>query len=402
MTTYNEQKQREEQEQFLREALAKELGAELVSSPELNQIIDNIVKSVFEDGADPSTTGSAASGNSGLGQLIGLDGDAPTNLGSVDFAPKIMEYDEEVTRERIMAAADLYYAMQHEILGIFQVVLKLQELFYAGTLQISTGEGAFGLYRFDKQQVLRYKRDDRLQAYKRLFGWGPLPPPKGGRPNPQFQPLFSGFVGQVVAYYQAKRLSDVIQATNATARSGSIASVRRSALDTRNNLKGASYGHITVLRIEVMQLLDEAFRILSAQDILKALGAENGWEVVEEVSRRYFNKPAVNVSQRSRLASAGASLIAALGDSWVTKQARHEFEVGLQSIEVAAEEWYTSAQALGIVQAAAPAPQPKKAAPRIVQGRAQVIRRPAPPKKRPKKQPKDRYYEAEYEAEWEY
>ena len=44
---------------------------------------------------------------------------------------------------------------------------------------------------------------------------------------------------------------------------GAVAIVRRAGLDLRNNLKWTSYGHLNVLRVEVMQLLDESFRILA-------------------------------------------------------------------------------------------------------------------------------------------
>jgi hypothetical protein len=43
---------------------------------------------------------------------------------------------------------------------------------------------------------------------------------------------------------------------------GSMAIARRAGLDLRNNLKFTSCGHLNVLRVEVMQLLDEAFRFL--------------------------------------------------------------------------------------------------------------------------------------------
>ena len=45
---------------------------------------------------------------------------------------------------------------------------------------------------------------------------------------------------------------------------GSIAIVRRAGLDLRNNLKWTSFGHLNVMRVEVMQLLEEAFKILAS------------------------------------------------------------------------------------------------------------------------------------------
>ena len=61
--------------------------------------------------------------------------------------------------------ADLYYLYQHERIGVFKVVLKLKELFNAGAVRLSAGEGAFKLYQFDRREVLRYTRLERLGAY---------------------------------------------------------------------------------------------------------------------------------------------------------------------------------------------------------------------------------------------
>ena len=54
----------------------------------------------------------------------------------------IIPYDDTVTSERLLAIADLYYLYQHERMGVFRAVLKMQELFRAGQVRLSSGEGA--------------------------------------------------------------------------------------------------------------------------------------------------------------------------------------------------------------------------------------------------------------------
>src|SRR5438094_488194 len=71
---------------------------------------------------------------------------------------------------------------------------------------------------------------------------------------------------------------------------GSIAIVRRSGLDLRNNLKFTSFGHLNVMRVEVMQLLEEAFKILGADDVRNLFGTDSAWDTVEEILVRYFNE----------------------------------------------------------------------------------------------------------------
>ena len=70
--------------------------------------------------------------------------------------PSIPEYDDQVNRERISAIADLYYIYQHERLGVFRAVLKLQDLFRSGSVRLSDGAGAVKLYQYDRKQILRY------------------------------------------------------------------------------------------------------------------------------------------------------------------------------------------------------------------------------------------------------
>ena len=95
------------------------------------------------NGTRPPTDG-------GLTDLMGLGGTAPADPGQTVMSPGVVDYDDTVTSARLLATADLYYQYVHDRMGVFDVMFKLQELFRAGTLRISDGSGAFGLYRFDK------------------------------------------------------------------------------------------------------------------------------------------------------------------------------------------------------------------------------------------------------------
>ena len=115
---------------------------------------------------------------------------------------------------------------QHEKIGVFRSVQKLQELFKAGTVRLSAGPGAFALYQFDRRDVLRYTKKDRLSAYKRIFGYGAAPVPTGSRANTDFHKLFAHFVHQVTLFWRDKRISDVIRERAYDPSFGSIAIVR--------------------------------------------------------------------------------------------------------------------------------------------------------------------------------
>jgi hypothetical protein len=330
----------------LREQLANSLSSDLIQNPQLGealvkQIDDLLHSAVDADAKIPPPP------DKGLAELVGIGPEAATDLGQTRIPQGVEPYDETVTSERIIAVGDLYYIFQHERIGVFRVVQKLQELFRAGTVRLSAGSGAYALYQFDRREVLRYTQRDRLSAYRRVLGYGSGPVPAGSRANTDFHHIFSHFINQVTLFWRDKRISDVIRERAYDPSFGSIAIVRRAGLDLRNNLKFTSFGHLNVLRVEVMQLLDEAFRILNSDDIKRLFGADNAWDVVEEVLIRYFNERLVT-SPRQRMAVAGREILRWLSSPHVLQTQRAQFETLLLEIAEYSEEWLTSAQSLGL------------------------------------------------------
>jgi hypothetical protein len=330
----------------LREQVTSRLGADLISNPQLadalTKQIDDMLQSVVDSDAKIPPPP-----DKGLAQLAGIGADAATELGQTRIPPGVEAYDETITSERIIAVGDMYYLWQHEKIGVFRVVQKLQELFRAGTVRLSSGQGAYALYQFDRREVLRYTQRDRFSAYKRVFSYGGGPVPTGSRANTDFHKLFAHFVHQVTLFWRDKRISDVIRERAYDPSFGSIAIVRRAGLDLRNNLKWLSFGHLNVLRVEVMQLLEEAFKILNSPDIKRLFGADNAWDVVEEVLIRYFNERLVT-SPRQRMGVTGREVLRWLAQPHILQTTRAQFETLLLEIAEQAEEWLTSAQAMGL------------------------------------------------------
>src|ERR1700752_3183496 len=329
----------------LREQVANRLSADLVSNPQLadalSKQIDDMLASVVD--ADGRIRPPA---DKGLSALAGVGPDAGKEFGTTRIPQGVEPYDETITSDPIMAVGDMYYLWQHEKIGVFRVVQKLQELFKAGAVRLSAGPGAFALYQFDRRDVLRYTKSDRLSAYKRIFGYGSAPVPTGSRANTDYHKLFAHFVHQVTLFWRDKRISDVIRERAYDPSFGSIAIVRRAGLDLRNNLKWLSFGHLNILRVEVMQLLEESFKILNSPDVKRLFGADNAWDVVEEVLIRYFNERLVT-SPRQRMGVTGREVLRWLAQDHILKTARSEFEALLLEIAEYAEEWLTSAQAMG-------------------------------------------------------
>ncbi|NWF78639.1 MAG: hypothetical protein HXY37_01155 [Chloroflexi bacterium] len=332
----------------LREKMVEDLAADLTTNPqyadEIMRRIDVLLEAVVRDDmkAEPPP-------DKGLASLAGIGEQAARELGDTLVPPGVIPYDESVTSERMLAVADLYYLYQHETIGVFRVMQKLQELFRAGAVRLSSGPGAFALYQFDRREVLRYTQRDRLIAYRRAFGYGNAPVLAHSRANTDFHHMFTHFINQVALYWRDKRISDVIRERAYDPSFGSVAIVRRAGLDLRNNLKFMSFGHLNVMRVEVMQLLDEAFRILNAPDIRELYSADTAWDVIEEVLVRHFNERLVT-SPRQRMAVTGREILRWLAQGHILQTQRPQFEALLLDVAESAEEWLTSAQALGLAR----------------------------------------------------
>jgi hypothetical protein len=104
---------------------------------------------------------------------------------------------------------------------------------------------------------------------------------------------------------------------------------------------------VNVLRVEVMQLLEEAFKILDAPDVKRLFGADNAWDVVEEVLVRYYKERLVT-SPRQRMGVTGREVLRWLAQPHILTQTRSQFETLLLEIAENAEEWLTSAQAMQV------------------------------------------------------
>jgi hypothetical protein len=330
----------------LRETVTSRLSADLISNPQLadalTKQIDDMLQSVVETDSNMPPPA-----DKGLSQLVGIGPDAASQLGQTRIPQGVEPYDETITSERIIAVGDMYYIWQHEKIGVFRAVQKLQELFRAGTVRLSGGPGAYALYQFDRREVLRYTHRDRMAAYKRIFNYSNAAVPTGSRANTDFHKLFAHFVHQVTLFWRDKRVSDVIRERAYDPSFGSIAIVRRAGLDLRNNLKWLSFGHLNVLRVEVMQLLEEAFKILNSADVKRLFGADNAWDTLEEVLIRYFNERLVT-SPRQRMGVTGREIMRWLAQPHILQTTRAQFETLLLEIAEQAEEWLTSAQAMGL------------------------------------------------------
>lgn len=340
--------------QALRSALVRDARDELAKTPAqaelINQWVDEaeglLLRSLDRAPDEPAD-------DRGLAQLVGLGDRVAGRLDDVRPMGLVPTYDDKISRERLNAVGDLYYIYQHERAGVFRAVLKLQQLFQSGEIRLSDGPGAVALYQFDRKRVLRFTQGDRRSVYRKVFGYTDASPPAGAEPNSAFHTLLSNFCQHVSRFFEDKRVSEVLRPNGGTETFGSMAVVRRSGLDLRANLKQVSYGHVAVLRSEVMVLLQEAFDVLGSPDVVNLFGADNAWDVLEEVLKRYLREIPVT-SQRSRMATTGRDILRWLAEDYLLTSVRIDFESLLEAIVDACDDWLTSAESLGLRRNGAP------------------------------------------------
>jgi hypothetical protein len=339
---------------LIEEAVGR-VSPDLIQDPGLGQALVDTLSQQLADlfrmqAAEPAPP------DLGLSRLAGIGPETATRLADTRAPDGIVPFDDTVTSERLLALGDLYYILQHDIIGVFRAVLKLQELFAAGTVRLSSGDGALRLYQYDRRKVLRFTQSERNQAYLRAFGFGKAQPAPGATSNRDFHRLFTNFNNRVAVFWRDKRISEVVRPRASDPSYGSIAIVRRAGLDLRHNLKHFSYGHLNVMRVELLQLLEDAFRILESDDIKRLYGADHGWDVIEEVYLRYYKRAPVNISARNRMGIAGRDILRWLAQPHVLNANRAQFETLLLQIAEDAEEWLTSAESVGSARFMRPEP----------------------------------------------
>ena len=334
--------------QALRSTMVRDARDELAKTPAQAELINQYIseaESLLMSALSPMP--GAAETDRGLAKLIGLGDNVASRLDDALPVGLVPTYDDQISRERLTAVGDLYYIYQHERAGVFRAVLKLQQLFQSGEIRLSDGPGALSLYQYDRKRVLRYTQRERRSVYRKVFGYTEAVPPTGAEPNTAFHALLSTFCQHVSRFFEDKRVSEVLRPDGGRETFGSMAVVRRSGLDLRHNLKQVSYGHVAVLRSEVMVLLQEAFDILGSQDVINLFGADNAWDSLEEIMKRYLHEIPVT-SQRSRMAVTGRDILRWLAEDYLLTTVRIDFESLLEAIVDSCDDWLTSAESLGM------------------------------------------------------
>ena len=255
-------------------------------------------------------------GRDGFLDLIGFGDKGAPDFEQISYPFIQPDFDEAVVPSQLHSAAELYYIYQHERMKIFEVVDTLLRLFRLGKMRIQRGPGARGLYLLEKWQPLRYKRADRMVAYRRAFNYGNAQAPAGAVVNRNFHRQLVGFMVAVGQYFRDLLIGEVIRGGQLIEQRpfGSVATVQRIGLDLRYALDRSTYGNIFSLAMETGHHLKTVLQLLDAPDIKKAFDANTKWDVIEIVSNRYLGGVA-EPSQRAKMAESGRRILQFIADN---------------------------------------------------------------------------------------
>ena len=255
-------------------------------------------------------------GRDGFLDLIGFGDKGAPDFEQISYPFIQPDFDEAVVPSQLHSAAELYYIYQHERMKIFEVVDTLLRLFRLGKMRIQRGPGARGLYLLEKWQPLRYKRADRMVAYRRAFNYGNAQAPAGAVVNRNFHRQLVGFMVAAGQYFRDLLIGEVIRGGQLIEQRpfGSVATVQRIGLDLRYALDRSTYGNIFSLAMETGHHLKTVLQLLDAPDIKKAFDANTKWDVIEIVSNRYLGGVA-EPSQRAKMAESGRRILQFIADN---------------------------------------------------------------------------------------
>jgi hypothetical protein len=264
----------------------------------------------FEDRYGELLQRSSSASTTSFSDLVGF-GEGPVKPFDTLTVPLLRnDFDESVIPPQLLAAAELYYIYQMERMKIFRVINVLRRLFENGQMRIQRGPGARGLYILEKWTPIRYKKRDRLIAYRRVFNYGRAPVPAGAIQNRNFHFHLVAFMTAMSQYFRDLTIGQVIRGSmDINDRPfAALAIVQRVGTDLRYNLDRASYGNILALTREVGQYLQQVFELLDTPDIKRSFDANTKWDVIEQVADRYLDG-AAEMSQRAKMADAGRRVL---------------------------------------------------------------------------------------------
>lgn len=248
--------------------------------------------------------------NECLDSIQRVGGDRP--LSDVQIAlpdlDQISDYQIQAENVRLMGSI-ICSAMMDE-LKVFQVVDRLVEMSQNGTLPIGRGQAGEMLYKYWKETPNRMSEAERVNFYAVTIG---IPGGNAnGKGNREFNDLWLRFVSTVSSLVRQKTIDKLLQQSIPSAIGQQ--QVRKAARDLARNLSAHGYGMALYAAIELQAEINKIIQLLSHKDILRAFGALDMWQVIDQVAALELGG-ARNTARYATLATCGAIITAWLANN---------------------------------------------------------------------------------------
>ena len=309
--------------------------------PSLSPAERSAFESEFEDRYGELLQRSSSAASPNFSDLVGFGSGPVKPFESLPVPLLRNDFDESVIPPQLQAAAELYWIYQMERIRLFRVVNVLRRLFANGQIRIQRGPGARGLYILEKWRPIRYRRRDRMIAYRRVFNYGRAPVPAGAVVNRNFHFQLVTFMNALSQYFRDLTIGQVIRGSSTINDRpfAALSTVQRVGIDLRYQLDRASYGNILALTREVGQYVQQIFELLDSPDIKRSFDANTKWDVIEAVANRHLGG-AVDMSQRAKMGDSGRRILRYIADSdFRTGIDAATFEADARAVGVHAEAW---------------------------------------------------------------
>jgi len=204
----------------------------------------------------------------------------------------------------IRAIQPIYVGAQLEALKIFQVVDVIVQHALDGSLPLD-GDAAAGIEQYVRNRPDRLSEQERRTFYALTLGV-PGGNPDEPRQNREFNDLWARFLASVSTL--------VRKAGSPNADTPHLQqALRKAARDLAVNLSVHGYGIGLFVAIELQSEIQTVIRLLSRQEIRRALGARDLWQVIDQVATLELGG-AANSRRARTLATSGAVVIAWLAE----------------------------------------------------------------------------------------
>jgi hypothetical protein len=209
--------------------------------------------------------------------------------------------DYQIQAGNVEAMGPMICAAMFDELKAFEVVDKIVEAAQMGTLTTGLSDAGAMIYDYWKSAPNRMSDSERKNFYALTMGI-----PGGsvnGSANRDFNDLWIRFVSSVSALIRQKTADQILRANIPAAVSQQ--QVRKAARDLAANLSLHGYGMVQYAARDLQDQISKMINLLGHKDILRAYGALDMWQVIDQVATLELGGARNSARYRS-LATCGA------------------------------------------------------------------------------------------------